>query len=189
MLIVFWTFGIWWERVRVISLFSSLFGSPFHARVKYLASIDIVFLFFYFLFFFFFTLRYLQSNIIIPCEIVMKEICFQGTSYVYHRFILPISRDIAILGVQYYGQNIYFSIFSKWIFVSFKSNVKKFVFQRFLSKYTRHVYHKLDTLDTLFYKPQYRVKILSKFSINNNKKQKIRICFNETAEKSKPFSN
>lgn len=64
-------------------------------------------------FFFFFTLRYLQSNIIIPCEIVMKEICFQGISYVYHRFILPISRDIAILGVQYYGQNIYFSIFSK----------------------------------------------------------------------------
>lgn len=138
-----WTFCRDHKDLIGFFFFFLLSGSPFHARVKYLAS-QYRFPLFSFLFFslFFFTLRYLQSNIIIPCETVMKESCFQGISYVYHRFILPISRYLGIL--QYWACNIMdkISIFpyflNEYSFRSREESKKNLFFKDFY-KYICHV--------------------------------------------------
>lgn len=142
------TFRVWTfcrDRKDLIGFFffSSIWKSI--PRASEISSEPISFSSFFLSFFFlsfFFTLRYLQSNIIIPCETVMKESCFQGISYVYHRFILLISRYLGIL--QYWACNIMdkISIFpyflNEYSFRSREESKKNLFFKDFY-KYICHV--------------------------------------------------
>lgn len=142
------TFRVWTfcrDRKDLIGFFFFFFYLEVHSTREWnIQRANIVFLFFPFFFSlsFFFTLRYLQSNIIIPCETVMKESCFQGISYVYHRFILLISRYLGIL--QYWACNIMdkISIFpyflNEYSFRSREESKKNLFFKDFY-KYICHV--------------------------------------------------